>query len=70
MAYGDPLEITDEQLNPNKSKPIICPLCKTENTDDWPIEVDGEIIEGGCQDCWETQCDKFWWEVVEKLGGI
>lgn len=50
-----------------------CPVCKKENDDNWPIEVkteDGmfEIMDGGCQDCWEEQCDKTWWEEVLLMG--
>ena len=44
---------------------MICPLCKKENSDDWPLEIGGEIVEGGCQDCWESQCDKEWWKAIE-----
>mgnify|MGYP001584046597 FL=1 len=50
-----------------------CPVCKKENDDNWPIEVkteDGmfEIRSGGCQDCWEEQCDKKWWKEVILMG--
>ena len=44
---------------------MICPKCGRENDDDWPLDIDGEIKEGGCQDCWEAACDKSWWEMVE-----
>ncbi len=39
-----------------------CPVCGRLNDDDWPLEVGGEIDEGGCQDCWESQTDEAWWE--------
>jgi hypothetical protein len=41
-----------------------CPLCGTPNSDDWPIEVAGEIVQGGCQECWEKQSDAAWWKMV------
>ena len=41
-----------------------CPGCGRSNTDDWPLEIEGEILEGGCQECWEADCDKSWWEMV------
>jgi len=43
-----------------------CPKCGKINEDDWPLEINGEIVEGGCQDCWEIQCDKSWWEYISK----
>lgn len=39
-----------------------CPNCKAKNNDDWPITVEGKIREGGCQECWETECAKGWWK--------
>ena len=45
-----------------------CPKCGIENEDDWPLEIDGEIVEGGCQECWESACSKSWWEMVELKG--
>lgn len=44
---------------------MICPKCKKEHNDGWPIEVDSEIKDGGCQDCWEAQSDAMWWKMVE-----
>lgn len=41
-----------------------CPACGRMNDDDWPMEIRGEIIEGGCQTCWEAQCSREWWEMV------
>lgn len=46
---------------------IPCPQCGKQNTDNWPIEVEGEIKYGGCQDCWEVQSDKAWWDAVCSL---
>jgi len=48
----------------------ICPKCEKENTDNWPLDIDGEIKEGGCQMCWEAECDKSWWEMVDGFGLI
>ena len=44
-----------------------CPLCGELNNDDWPLEIDGEIIEGGCQTCFERQCDRDWWAIGKIL---
>ena len=44
-----------------------CPLCGKLNDDDWPLEIGGKIVEGGCQDCWEQQCDEAWWEYGQML---
>lgn len=35
---------------------MICPKCGLENDDNWPLDIGGEIKEGGCQMCWETYC--------------
>ncbi len=43
---------------------LACPACGTPNNDDWPIEVDGKIVSGGCQECWEKQSDAAWWKMV------
>lgn len=45
-----------------------CPGCGRWNTDDWPLEIEGEILEGGCQECWEAACSESWWEMVVFLG--
>lgn len=50
---------------------MICPNCKTEYDEtldgNWPIEVGGEIVDGGCQVCWEAEVDRKWWETVTLL---
>ena len=38
-----------------------CPKCGKENTDNWPLEINGEIVDGGCQECWEIEWDEKWW---------
>jgi hypothetical protein len=48
-----------------------CPRCnaRIESYDlTWPIWIDGDVVDGGCQDCWETQCAGAWWEFVEQGG--
>jgi hypothetical protein len=45
---------------------MICPICKTENEDDWPLEIDGKMAHGGCQNCWEEQCNKEWWREMQR----
>ena len=42
----------------------LCPKCGKENTDNWPLEINGEIVDGGCQDCWEAEWDEKWWLAV------
>jgi len=44
-----------------------CPKCGKTNDDDWPLDIDGEIQDGGCQDCWEAEADKMWWKAVIAL---
>ncbi len=46
---------------------MICPGCGKENDDDWVLEIDGKILDGCCQDCWEAACDASWWEMIEAL---
>ena len=41
-----------------------CPKCGKINNDDWPLEVNGEIKDGGCQLCWESECSDEWWEIM------
>ena len=45
---------------------MICPNCKLENNDgiNWPLEIDGAIMDGGCQMCWEKEIDDKWWRTV------
>ena len=46
---------------------MVCPCCKLDAPDDvrWPVEVDGDIIEGGCQTCWEAECSRTFWLAVD-----
>lgn len=46
---------------------MICPKCGVKNNDNWPLEIEGGIREGGCQMCWESECDKTWWEAMEDV---
>lgn len=32
---------------------VRCPICRTWNRDNWPVNVNGQIVDGGCQECWE-----------------
>ena len=40
-----------------------CPKCNIENNDNWPVTVNSDIKEGGCQECWESECDEIWWDM-------
>ena len=44
-----------------------CPMCNESNDDNWPVSINDEIVWGGCQKCWEAECDKSWWEAVEEF---
>ena len=46
---------------------IKCPKCSTENQDNWPVCVNGKLLDGGCQMCWEAECDEAWWDAVANL---
>ena len=37
-----------------------CPRCKTLTVDNWPLDINGVIEDGGCQECWEDACEKDW----------
>jgi len=43
-----------------------CPWCDKLNTDNWPLRVDGEIKDGGCQECWEKECAIEYWEMMRE----
>jgi len=47
-----------------------CPKCGRENDDNYPLDVDGKIVEGGCVECWENESDREWWKTVIKLDEI
>jgi len=49
------------------NKPVECPACGELNSDNWPLEINGQIIHGGCQLCWESECSDKWWEAVSDL---
>jgi hypothetical protein len=46
---------------------MICPKCKKENDDNWALLIDGKATDGGCQECWESDCDAEWWGMLGKL---
>ena len=48
--------------------PHKCPGCGQTTGEDWPISVGGQIVDGGCQECWEAQCSRAWWQRVQALG--
>lgn len=35
------------------SKMCKCPVCGTLNDDYWPLNIDGDFTDCGCQSCWE-----------------
>lgn len=43
---------------------IQCPKCGAIDDANWPITVGGQVVEGGCQNCWEAECDADWWAAV------
>jgi len=44
-----------------------CPICGKVNGENWPLELpDGRVVDGGCQDCWESQCAEFFWKMFGK----
>ena len=46
-----------------------CPGCDRQigaQETTWPSDDLSELREI-CQDCWEKQCDKSWWEMVAQL---
>lgn len=43
-----------------------CPGCGENTTDDWPIYVNGEVVEGGCLVCWEKEC----WTCRDENGDV
>lgn len=47
-----------------------CPKCGELNDNNWPLEIDGKVVEGGCQMCWEEQCSKEWWKMMEKIDNL
>lgn len=42
-----------------------CVSCNRDTSGEmtWPGEKDGEI----CQECWEAECSRSWWEMVIAL---
>lgn len=49
---------------------VVCPICGKENSYNWPVELNGETKEGGCQDCWERQCGDEWWKTMKAIDTI
>jgi hypothetical protein len=60
------LDDVKRPLNPLVS----CPICGEPNADEWYVIVGGRIEAGGCQDCWEAQCDQQWWQAVDELADL
>jgi|TARA_B100000315_G_scaffold255848_1_gene300252 hypothetical protein len=44
---------------------MICPKCGIENEDNWPLDIDDKILDGGCQECWEAECADSFWDVMD-----
>lgn len=46
-----------------------CPKCGGSCGDDprWPVTVEGAVVEGGCQACWEAECAAAWWEALPAM---
>ena len=42
-----------------------CPKCGIENDDNWPLEINDKIVDGGCEECWAKEIDAQWWQAVD-----
>jgi len=40
-----------------------CPKCNRPNEDNWPLDEG----DGGCEECWEAECSREWWEMIGRL---
>jgi len=47
-----------------------CPCCGKTNDDNWPLQIAGLIMEGGCQECWEIQCARSWWKAMVRIDEV
>lgn len=41
-----------------------CPKCGEMDDMNWPVTVNSEIVDGGCQNCWEAECSESWWAAL------
>jgi hypothetical protein len=37
---------------------FLCPSCGTITNDNWPLKVRTQILDGGCQECFDAWCDE------------
>lgn len=44
-----------------------CPKCGKPNNDDYPLTIGENVVEGGCVDCWEIECNREYWEFGKQL---
>lgn len=44
-----------------------CPRCGAVSDYNWPLNINGVIKDGGCQECWEAECSREWWKEIKKL---
>jgi len=43
-----------------------CPRCGKENDDNWTLKEG----DGGCQGCWEDECNEAWWDMFKRQEGV
>lgn len=44
---------------------MTCPKCKKEHDDNYPLDIDGTIYEGGCFECWSIDFDDKGYTIEE-----
>ena len=45
-----------------------CPKCERKifpGEITWIIEVGNDFVGGGCQECWEDECNDSWWSMFD-----
>lgn len=66
MSMGDMADMVNDDT-PMDDTQYACPKCGEESDADWLVTVAGHVVRGGCQKCWESECDKTWAEAMNDL---